>query len=175
VPIARRLSRHRAAAALLLALALLLKAAIPAGWMPVFADGTVRLRPCTGLAQLPAPQPPASPTGHKHHERHHQAHAGGERAQALHAGNQSLGVGAGEDHGAGHGDGNAQPCTYAAIGFAWTPPPATALAEPAPTPAALRAHLAPWATPGQGLAAPPPPATGPPSPIGNPTLRRLGG
>lgn len=54
-------------------------------------------------------------------------------------------------------------CTFSGLGVADAPPPALALDTPAIAPQAMpelhRVHL----SPGRGLAAPPPPATGPPS------------
>lgn len=130
----------------LLALALLLKTMVPAGWMPSFEDGGVRLILCSGW-QPAKPQPAVAPAA-----RH-----GGHHAMA-----------AAPSHGSGHGDdGDRQddtqhPCTFAGAALPWL-----GAADPAPDLAAFLPREAHASFPllvgvGRGLAAPPPPATGPP-------------
>lgn len=110
----------------LLALALIVRALVPTGWMPIATDDGVRLVLCPG-----------------------QGHAV-----------------AGMHHGGGHGHDAPMPdhpCAFAGLGLAADTAPAPLilplppLAEP-PAPSEVFAVAI-----GQGLAAPPPPATGPPT------------
>ncbi|MCW3796881.1 hypothetical protein OMW55_03555 [Sphingomonas sp. BN140010] len=131
---------------LLLGLGLLVRALVPAGWMPIVAPDGIRLVLCSGLQET-APSPSYEP-GHHRSGEGHQMVAG---------------------HGGGHGKGEqgkksdrTAPCTFAA----------SALNVPLPpVPAALLdllvikvvASAFSLVRMGQGLAAPPPPSTGPPS------------
>ena len=117
------------------ACALLLRLAVPAGWMPVAqADGRVRLALCPG----------AAPAASKH-----MAHVMGQRAH---------------DHGpASHDRGeHAPPCAFTGLALAAALPdvaPAPRLLPIVAPPPAMRRALV---SIGSGLAAPPPPQTGPP-------------
>jgi hypothetical protein len=55
------------------------------------------------------------------------------------------------------------PCAFSGLGLADAPPPLLALVAPIPVPDTTHALDPIEAAPGRGLAAPPPPATGPPS------------
>jgi hypothetical protein len=126
--------------ALLLLAALLAKALVPAGWMPVFADGTVSLQLCGGWTPAPA--------------AHHEAQAHGQ--QATHHSTTPTDEGGDDAH-----PGANQPCAFAAAALPWTPAEASAsLPPPLFVPVARR--LAESIGVGRGLAAPPPPSTGPP-------------
>lgn len=155
MPIPRLSSGDRPRFAAWLGVALLLKALIPAGWMPVSVDGGVRLAPCGGWAKPAAPAPVAAPAPQHDAHTHHGMGAPSEAAAPTPAQGQ---------HDGGHDGGQAgdQPCTFAGASFAWTfvdAPPLIEPLAPAPAPAQLLPHTV--AT-GRGLAAPPPPATGPP-------------
>ena len=117
-------------------LALMLRALVPTGWMPVAAEGGgLGLAPCQ--AWSPAPESP--PAAHSHH---------GAPEQPRHR----------DDHG-GKAE---QPCAFAGLSLSWTgASPAFDLAPPPVTaPPALAVFGAP--APAPRLAAPPPPSTGPP-------------
>ena len=117
--------------------ALMLRALVPAGWMPgPAAGGGLELIPCRATAPAPAPAPVGAHAGHSAHQK-----------QPSHEGHQ------------GEGD---QPCAFGGLSLSWTwaeapllPP---ALVPPAPPIEGLRRGVEPV----RGLAAPPPPATGPP-------------
>lgn len=137
------LSRLRGAHAPLIALlgvALLLRALVPAGWMPTRDADGVAITLCSGILGDPAATEAANAV-----------------LQAALAGSASAGDH--EEEAPGHKD--LPPCAFASL----TPfTPAAQLAEPAP-PATSRAPSLPFAlleAVGRGLPAPPPPATGPP-------------
>jgi hypothetical protein len=119
--------------------ALLLRALIPAGWMPVqTADGLV-IELCSG--RMPGGDSP-------------QAQAARDLLDAALAGTT-------QEHDDRPSSPHDQPCTFAGLALPWTAP-----AEPAqPVPAPERADIRPVAlvaAVGRGLSAPPPPSTGPP-------------
>lgn len=122
------------------AMALLLRAMMPAGWMPSLGGDTgLVLVPCGGWA--------AAPKAATAHNEHHQTAGHSQHRPAPH-----------DDHGK-KAD---QPCAFASLGSAWTPTDGPSLISPPRlAPALTPARLS--LTPGRGLAAPPPPATGPPS------------
>ena len=142
----------RAMTAALFVVALLLRVAVPAGWMPERTAAGVHLTPC----------PAAGPTM--------LADAGGQAMAMSHAHVAAMDAampmamhgahgGPGHDHGTGH---DQPPCPFAAFGVAVAAPiPVPAPAPPllAPAPATVPVLVAV----GRGLAAPPPPATGPPA------------
>lgn len=123
----------------LIGCALLLRALIPAGWMPIRTADGVLLELCSG--RMPGGTP----------EQASAARALLDQALAGTADHRDPPDGAAKD----------QPCTFAGLAHA-APPPAT-VATPAPAsptvelpPPALAAAI------GRGLPAPPPPSTGPP-------------
>jgi hypothetical protein len=123
----------RAVILAVLALALLARLAVPAGWMPVTDADGARLTICTGMGALDAPRHAMPGMAERH--------GSGDHKQS------------GDDH----------VCPFAAV--------ALALAQPALPSIDLLPMVLPGAVPllriavavGRGLAAPPPPATGPPS------------
>lgn len=135
------LARLRGANALLLALvgaALMARALVPAGWMPVGTAHGLTIELCSGRT----PGGDAQQLG---------------AAQAL----LDAALAGTADH-KGKSDASEQPCAFAGLAHA-APPPAATPAPPAPLadapevpPFALVAAI------GRGLTAPPPPATGPP-------------
>lgn len=130
--------RCSAIALLLVACALLLRVAIPGGWMPAQgADGLVRITLCTGMGQVEAW---LGDDGRIHRK------APGQKTP-----------GKGEPK-------TDQPCTFAgliapALDAAPIEPPRPAFAARDPLPAFATQQVAI----GRGLAAPPPPPTGPPA------------
>lgn len=139
------LARLRHANLSLLALigaALLVRALVPAGWMPTrTADGLV-IELCSGR----------TPGGDPQQLRAAQALLDAALAGTAQSQN--------EDH-KGKSDTSDQPCVFA--GLAHAAPPAAAPEPPMPAPQALAIRpLALLAAIGRGLPAPPPPATGPP-------------
>ena len=121
---------------LLLASALLLRLAVPAGWMPVSgADGTY-LTICDGMA-------PQDSSAHTGMGAHHKAldHRG---------------------HDSGHDRGD-HPCVYAGLGLALDAARLPVAVLPAALAVLIQSRPHILASVGQGLAAPPPPSTGPPS------------
>jgi len=118
--------------AAIFACALLLRLAIPDGWMPVQTAHGWRLTICTGMGPLDAM--PAMTMGHGAHEMprgdHHKA------ASSV--------------------------CAFAGIGVATAEPFVPSLALIAPIFAAAPALVREVVAIGRGLAAPPPPQTGPP-------------
>jgi len=129
--------------ALLLALALVYKALVPAGWMPVVENGSVALKLCGAWSQqLPVVAEPLQ------HDAHRGQHAAPPPVQH-------------QDHEQDQ-QGADQPCSFAAGGLSWTGPqdPAQSIAQlsPAQPPTILHRRRVVQA----GLASPPPPATGPP-------------
>jgi hypothetical protein len=130
------LASRRLAALLLIAAALLMRIAVPGGWMPDASAHGWRIIPCSGMA----------PAGHAH-----PAMAG--MANHIDAGQAP----------AKHDHASESPCDFAAAAQAaslpdFVPAPAPGFeARPAVPPARL-----PDSVPGRGLAAPPPPSTGPP-------------
>ena len=118
------------------ALALMLRALVPTGWMPVAAEGGgIGLAPCQAWSSEPAPAPAA----HGHHAAPDQPRHDDHRNKPD------------------------QPCAFAGLSLSWTgdlpsfelaPPPRVIGAQP-PT--------APERAVARRLAAPPPPPTGPPA------------
>lgn len=126
----------------LLALAFLLRIIVPAGWMP--AHGEIGFIPCPVAAPVLEPQA-ITPTHH------------GDGAHAMHDSAAKPADQPNDDHGEKKG------CDFAPLGLAWTAPdPASLDLTYSITEARLLAAV-PRAYVGQGLAAPPPPATGPPT------------
>lgn len=119
----------------MLALALLARLAVPAGWMPVSDAYGTRLTICTGMGPLEAPQPAmAMPSAAGTH------HAPGDHQH----------------------DGGKHICPFTGVALALAPPLLPALASlPTAMPGATALPYVAIAV-GPGLAAPPPPATGPP-------------
>jgi hypothetical protein len=141
VPSVRHLTGDRPLLAMLLLAALLAKALVPAGWMPVFANGAISLQLCGGWTPAPA--------------AHHAAQAHGQQAPHHAATAPS------EDGGDDAQPTADQPCAFAAAALPWTPADASApLPPPFFVPVVRR--LAAAIGVGRGLAAPPPPSTGPP-------------
>ena len=122
----------------LLALAFFVRILVPTGWMP--AQGEVGFVPCPAAA-LVAAQADAH-RGHGDHAEH--------RKPAKAAAPSS------DQHGDKKG------CDFAPLGLAMaSPPPAAAIPEAHPL-RDINPATSPRVFVGQGLAAPPPPATGPP-------------
>jgi len=119
---------------LLIASALMARGAVPAGWMPVVEATGITMMPCDGAG--PAIAKPMR-HGARGHDRGH--------PEGSHRDTQG-------EH----------PCAFAAVAqVADLATPPAALPLIAIEPAAVTAGVA--ASVGQGLAAPPPPATGPPA------------
>ncbi|WP_380785465.1 hypothetical protein [Sphingomonas sp. R86521] len=127
----------------LFACAMLARALVPSGWMPVATADGVRIVPCSGtgplLPQAAAPMDHAMPG-----MAHRDAMAGMVHKDA--------------DHGASGVD---HPCAFAGVtpvvdapALAVAPPPLFVRTTPAPVRTLVSV--------GHGLAAPPPPQTGPP-------------
>lgn len=132
--------------AALIALALLLKALVPAGWMPAFEGGALTLRVCGAWAEgIDRPQPSGS--GHGHHT--------GPTAHGSHAAHND------EPQHHGEGPGTEQPCAFAATGQSDGPTGPNVETLPLATQSAAPVFPHTVAL-GRGLAAPPPPSTGPP-------------
>jgi len=128
----------------LLALALLARALVPAGWMPAFDADGIRLVLCSGWGPMQGPT-----------RTHHAAASDQQVAKGHHSA-----PGSQHDQGQGRPDQSA-PCTFAAAACAAVLPVFTALVE-APVAFALPNWARLFLQLGQGLAAPPPPSTGPP-------------
>jgi hypothetical protein len=134
---------YHARFAALIALALMTKALVPAGWMPFFDNGTIALRLCGGWTPQPTTQPAAQ--AERGMSMEHEA-----SASAHHDRND-------EEH-----QSSDQPCSFAAAGLAWAALDSAGTAEP-PLQGSTMARSFPRAVAvGRGLAAPPPPSTGPP-------------
>ena len=131
----------RAMLAFVLLLALAVRTAVPAGWMPAFGERGFTLAPCSSWA--PAADERAPP-------------------EAAHGTHGDHGTPASEDmpeqpkH-----DSNGQPCAFAALGLDLAKPDAEAILAIASHPGVDPAQDITVAI-GRGLAAPPPPSTGPP-------------
>lgn len=142
---------------LLVAMALLLRALVPTGWMPA-EDGS-GIRPCLPWAMASTHAPGASGTQSDHgahHQRHHDSHHGGHHATDA--------VAPDHDNAPGHRAWTDQPCSFAALGAPLAQATAVELPLPAPTAQAPQEpppHAGRPAIP--PLAAPPPPQTGPPA------------
>lgn len=118
--------------AMLALCALLMRAWVPAGWMPAGAAEGTLLAPCPAAGPVAA----VAEHGHMHH---------GHPGPASH-----------------HGDEH-PPCAFAGLALSLLDPPPAAL-PPAPAQGDEAVGLlAARVSPGRGLAAPPPPATGPPT------------
>jgi len=129
-----RLDRTRLIGLMLLIAALLGQTAVPEGWMPVVAThGGVVMMPCDGMGPNAAMAMMIPGGGTSHHKAPH------------------------------HGRSDDHPCAAAGIAVANPPPPLAHIAMALASPVDGPALVAPDALPGQGLAAPPPPATGPPA------------
>lgn len=115
------------------ACALLLRLAIPDGWMPAQTTRGWRLTICTGMGPIDAM--PAMTMSHGAHK--------------MPAGN--------------HHDSGSSICAFAGIGVAMAEPFVPSLALIPPAFAAAPALVREIVAIGRGLAAPPPPQTGPPA------------
>jgi hypothetical protein len=124
---------------LLLGLVFVLKALVPAGWMPVFGPDGVRLQLCGGWGGTSDPIAASTVT---------EAHAHQASASSRGDGDRS------------HEQSTHQPCTYAAMAMGWLPVDEARV--PAPVIPSLMGTSLPTVQVGRGLAAPPPPSTGPP-------------
>jgi hypothetical protein len=125
----------------LLALALLVRALTPSGWMPVFENGTIALRLCNGVGPVAAKAPAAHSGRHVSADHHGAGHHG-------------------EANGKEHSEPR-QPCPFAIASLPGAIP--QPILAPEPIAVTAGALLLPLATAvGMGLAAPPPPARGPP-------------
>ena len=117
----------------LAACALLVRIAVPSGWMPEAHASGVRVVLCNGM--------------------------GGEQAaQAL----LDKALAGTAKHRPAHPSAPTEPCAFAAAGLAFAAPELPPLLPPAASDQAAPAPAFALAAIGQGLAAPPPPAIGPP-------------
>ena len=139
MPTSRAIFGGRPTLFLLLGLVFVLKALVPAGWMPVFGPDGVRLQLCGGWD---------SPSSRI-------AAVAATEAHAHHASTPNR-----DDGDRSHEQSTHQPCTYAAMAMGWLPvDEARVLAPVIPS---LMGTSLPTVQIGRGLAAPPPPSTGPP-------------
>lgn len=118
----------------MLAVILLGKVLVPAGWMPVAAERGITFMLCSGDGMSAAPVEAWIDASGKIHKGHKDS------------GNQSK-----------------DPCPYGALTATATTPAAVAFAAPLVLPASIVLPRPAEVTVGHGLAAPPPPATGPPA------------
>ncbi|GAA4028980.1 hypothetical protein GCM10022281_05100 [Sphingomonas rosea] len=130
----------------LLGLGLLMRALVPAGWMPAIDADGIRLVLCSGWQEAPAaPSHDAGRhgpgEGHKMAASHGGGHPSGDEREKA-------------DHSA--------PCTFAASALTAPLPTQGPMLAVAPVVAVIAASVD-LARIGQGLAAPPPPSTGPPA------------
>ncbi|WP_119036329.1 hypothetical protein [Hephaestia caeni] len=134
----------------LFACAVLVRMAVPEGWMPVTdASGAVRITICTGMGPVDAGMAAAAD-----HAGMNMGHAGMDHAGAAIPG-------ATHDQPSPYDQGS-HPCTFAGLGLAAALPD-LALAPTVPFIVAQpRALVRAAVAIGHGLAAPPPPPTGPP-------------
>lgn len=142
---------QRVAFAALLLVALLMRMAVPPGYMLAPGTGGWPVVPCDGFgaAPPPAPVPDAGHDAHALHGSHHMAHGAHHAPPHEHA--------PGPVHKTDH------PCAFGGLTLAAAPPMMPVVALFAPILAVAPAfHLAEVMV-GRGLAAPPPPATGPPA------------
>lgn len=145
---ARKAGDGLAFAALLL-LALLIRMAVPPGYMLAPGAGAWPVVPCDGFG--PAP-PPAAPDAHAAHSGHDMAHGGHHAHQAP----------PGEDapeptHKTDH------PCAFGGLAAGVVAPVVPAVVLPVLVPAVMSVFRFAEIMAGRGLAAPPPPQTGPPT------------
>jgi len=141
----RRLLAQRHLATLILACALAVRVLVPAGFMiGQSASGAPLLVVCPSQIDMPV-FAPAMP--------HDMAHMmpDGHMMAGHDAGHQS------------HDPGTDRPCAFAAAGLAVDVPIDVPLLAPAPPPSFAALPVRASTDPGRGLAAPPPPATGPPT------------
>jgi hypothetical protein len=129
-----RPQRPRTIALALLACALALRLLIPAGWMPVADAQGLHLVLCSGSGPLEMPSAHAMHGMKGMDHRHHHDHSM-------------------PDH----------PCAFAGLGVAMAEPFLPLLALPAQVATVGLDHAGATVSIGRGLAAPPPPATGPPT------------
>ena len=141
----RKLANSHVHVGALIAAALLLKALVPAGWMPVFDNGNVMLRLCGGWAPAPAKDPAI------------QSHL------AMTMDHEVTASPAHHDQDDEERQSSDQPCSFAAGALSWTAPDALPAAVLSLLRTAIVAAFPSTLAPGRGLAAPPPPSTGPPS------------
>ncbi|MCP5397464.1 MAG: hypothetical protein H6918_12185 [Sphingomonadaceae bacterium] len=128
----RQTSLFSAFAALLIGTALLLRVAVPAGWMPdVGTDGVMRVTLCTGYGKV---------------------NAWIDEDGTLHRGEP-----------ADHDSDDAKHCAFTATAMSLAMADMPELPQPVLLPQDLPEPALRELAPGKGLAAPPPPATGPPS------------
>lgn len=137
----RSLSGPRASFAVLLGCALMLRALVPMGWMPV-ADRGFRIELCTGV-----PDSPAAIAAQR------------EAEHMLAAAIGTSGKPSKDHHGGKSPD---QPCVFAGLGTPWASPASIVVPALATIPERAVPAFSLAAAIGRGLAAPPPPATGPP-------------
>lgn len=140
----QRLHRNRLPLALVLACIFVMKALVPTGWMPVAANGLVELQLCSGMKAVPAQSLSQEQRDLMAALQHHAGTAGDDAPD----GDQPMAD---------------QPCAFAAAAVVWPPLAETAPLFRAQAETALHGIPASAASVGRGLAAPPPPATGPPS------------
>lgn len=145
VPIRSGRATPRLVALAVLACALLLRVLVPQGWMPVETGQGWRLTPCSGSG----PMAMGDPAGAALAMPGMRSMAGGKDH-----GMPDHGM---PDHGGDHG------CPYASLATALEEPVLPTLAVPIPMQSILPIAAAWMVAIGRGLAAPPPPATGPPS------------
>lgn len=120
----------------LIACALIGRVLVPQGWMPVQTDQGWQISICSGSGPMTIDMPAVM-------------------AEALKGAHHDRG---GQDHGP-----NDHPCAFSGMALALDTPLPPALALPALVVENRLPGLAPGVSIGRGLAAPPPPATGPPS------------
>ena len=125
----------RAAMLALFGCVLLLRLAVPSGWMPIVDGSGVHLTICTGMGPMAAPSAGMQAMMARDHHR----------------------MPTGQDH----PDGD-HPCPFAGFALSLAEPFSPALDPGAITIAATVLAITTAVAVGRGLAAPPPPATGPP-------------
>ena len=131
---------------LVLGLGLLMRALVPAGWMPAVDAQGIRLVLCDGWQDV---------TPETSHGGGHSVSADGHQMSASHVGGHEQGDKSKKaDHSA--------PCTFAASALNVPLPSQVALPTAMPVLDLVSAAFS-LVRVGQGLAAPPPPSTGPPS------------
>lgn len=131
----RRASTQLMALAII-ACALFMRVLVPQGWMPVETASGWRIVICTGTGpmQMTMPADMASAMKGMHHGPKDQEH-----------------------------NSNDHPCAFSSLAMALDESPLTVLDLPKLVPGTLLIRLVTVVSVGRGLAAPPPPATGPPS------------
>lgn len=133
--------RRGALFSLLLAAVFVMRIVVPSGWMPVADASGFHIRPCSGWTSRPKPEP----AGQLH--LHHGGHQGNADKKPT------------QEHEANH---SGQPCAFAGLGMAFLDAPDLPSISALPF-EVLTPEILPSTASAQRLAAPPPPATGPPS------------